>query len=831
MATPGKKILKYPEERMVAAIAAVKEGLGLKKAARQFDVPKTTLLYKVRGVYPEKRKMGPETIFSIEEEKLLSDWVLSTAKAGFPVSKENFLISVTRLARELNKTFKNDIPGRKWYEAFMKRHPEITLRVSQNLTKSRSEVTSEKLENWFQEVEQFLEETNQKDILNHPKRIFNADESAFFLNPKGGKVLAKKGDKNVYNNINNDEKECLTVLITGSAAGIIAPPLVIFRYKRIPNEIAKSIPKDWGVGCSENGWMTCDTFYSYMTNVFYPWAKENTEFPVIFFVDGHCSHLSYHLSEFCQNHGIILIALYPNATHLIQPMDVAVFKTLKASWKEKVLTWRVEHQSEILKRHNFAPLLQRAIDEKVTVTVLENGFRKCGLYPWDPSSAVKIVENRPSNPPTPRDKNDRVLPSKKFDQKRHLAYFESFINSSTLEFFQSSPAGEQFTGPVNDLSLFKVWRKMQQEVSKLDEQANITENNEQEGLFDLSFSNLSEIEMMTNTSLNLDDLLPEYYNQDVLPLEDGADENSPQHSTHDSFKHNSDKTVQQSKLTLPLPISEIPIVINVPSEPNIHTVESTNQEIDEPVTICSESLAPFTNMVFTPQKNSNSSLNIENNCLPSTSKHDSVLIPSPFKRALFYPAEKIETAKKRKTEKIPSVVTSKQWQDYNKKKIEEKEKKLKEKEEKKKLREIKANEKLSLKNTKTKTKKKTSKIHKVDSDISDSEGSLSSDHLSETLTDFEGNLYNVKDYVVTEYEGEFFPGQIEDKRESKDGTEFLISVMAMSGPSGWRWPEKKDVIWYQMKSVVGKIDPPTVANSRGVCLVPAMRKLIAQKKK
>lgn len=50
-------------------------------------------------------------------------------------------------------------------------------------------------------------------------------------------MLAKRGDKTVYNTINNDEKECLTVLLTGSAAGVVAPPLVLFRYKRIPSEI------------------------------------------------------------------------------------------------------------------------------------------------------------------------------------------------------------------------------------------------------------------------------------------------------------------------------------------------------------------------------------------------------------------------------------------------------------------------------------------------------------------------------------------------------------------------------------------------------------------
>lgn len=122
--------------------------------------------------------------------------------------------------------------------------------------------------------------------------------------------------------------------------------MIIFRYKRIPSELSTSVPRHWGIDISEIGWMTSDTFYSYMANIFNPWAKENVSFPIIFFVDGHTSHL--YLSRFCSENQIILIALYPNATHLLQPMDVAVFRSLKSGSKEQVCSWRIRNQHEIL---------------------------------------------------------------------------------------------------------------------------------------------------------------------------------------------------------------------------------------------------------------------------------------------------------------------------------------------------------------------------------------------------------------------------------------------------------------------------------------------------
>lgn len=48
--------------------------------------------------------------------------------------------------------------------------------------------------------------------------------------------------------MNNDEKECLTVVITANAAGDVAPPMIVFRYERIPKELALSVPESWGIG-------------------------------------------------------------------------------------------------------------------------------------------------------------------------------------------------------------------------------------------------------------------------------------------------------------------------------------------------------------------------------------------------------------------------------------------------------------------------------------------------------------------------------------------------------------------------------------------------------
>ena len=48
------------------------------------------------------------------------------------------------------------------------------------------------------------------------------------------------------------------------------------------------------------------------------------------------------------------MALYANATHILQPMDVAVFRTLKENWRQHVHEWRSNHLDDpILKKKDL----------------------------------------------------------------------------------------------------------------------------------------------------------------------------------------------------------------------------------------------------------------------------------------------------------------------------------------------------------------------------------------------------------------------------------------------------------------------------------------------
>lgn len=240
------------------------------------------------------------------------------------------------------------------------------------------------LRNWFDHIRKYATEHKIEDIFKDPRRVLNGDETSFVFDPITKAVVASKGNRNVYLVQKADPKKNVTVLFTFDAEGYMFPPDVILPYKRLSKQVLMSFDPDWGVGKSERGWMDSENFMAYIQNILHSsLVSRNVPLPVIYFVDGHASHTGVEAAELCYELGIILIALYPNATHIMQPADVAIFKPLKNSWAKCVDEWRMMNDGKVFTIEHFGKVLKGAIDQGVSKDTVRSGFRKCGLYPFD----------------------------------------------------------------------------------------------------------------------------------------------------------------------------------------------------------------------------------------------------------------------------------------------------------------------------------------------------------------------------------------------------------------------------------------------------------------
>lgn len=385
---PKGKKRNYDDSTLNLALEEIKESGKIREISRKYGIPKSTLHFKLKNP-THKTTFGPAPVLTAEEEQLLEFWIKEMMRKGFPLNIQDLKQSVYKFLSENPRPnkFKNNYPADGWVRGFLKRHPSIVQRTSEGVTQSSACVSEPNIRKWFAEIHSYLSENNLLNILNDPRRVFNGDESGFQLCPKTGKVLAAKGTKNVYNVETDSAKESLTVMFTFSAAGFSCPPMVVYNYQRIPQKIVEGVPKDWGIGRSDNGWMTSELFFEYIANVYHPYLiQEAIDLPVIYFLDGHKSHLTYNVSKLCKELGIEVIALYPNATRILQPADVAVFRPVKAAWKDATRLWHLENPGEPITKVNFAKVLEVALEKSLKPDTLINGFKTCGLVPFDPDA-------------------------------------------------------------------------------------------------------------------------------------------------------------------------------------------------------------------------------------------------------------------------------------------------------------------------------------------------------------------------------------------------------------------------------------------------------------
>lgn len=66
----------------------------------------------------------------------------------------------------------------------------------------------------------------------------------------------------------------------------------------------------------------------------------------------------------------------------------------------------------------------------------------------------------------------------------------------------------------------------------------------------------------------------------------------------------------------------------------------------------------------------------------------------------------------------------------------------------------------------------------------------------------------LNDFVVIQYEEEYFPGTIKDIETDC----CFVITMQMSGINKWKWPREVDAIWYSFDEINEKIKAPEEAN-------------------
>ena len=380
---------------MVAAVSEVNsDRLGLRESARLYNVPLETLRRRVKGMVTMDCRPGPKTVLTDEEEESkLAQYLLEMCDMGYGLNREGVMglaYSIVERTRRPHP-FKNGSAGRAWFEGFLRRHPKLTIRSPQSLSYCRAvSATKDTISDFFGKLGSLYGKLN---LVLKPMQIFNCDETGITIVFKPGKVIAEVGKKHVYAISAAERGKTHTVLSCVSAAGYVVPPMMIYpRKTQVPDKMREGAFPSTFFKSSESGWVNSELFVEWF--LFFlksiPPAR-----PVILIQDGHGSHVSIELIEIARENDVCLLCLPSHTSHILQPLDVGVFRSFKSNFNKACANYMKAHPGRVVTAEILASMVGQAYPAAFTPVNVLSGFKKTGIYPFNPSS-IDVQQLAPS---------------------------------------------------------------------------------------------------------------------------------------------------------------------------------------------------------------------------------------------------------------------------------------------------------------------------------------------------------------------------------------------------------------------------------------------------
>ena len=123
-----RKRLQWSNKSMETATEAVMNGkTSINKAAVMYNVPCTSLKYRLSGKVVHGTRPGPKRYLNEIEEKELADHLIEAASIGYGKTRREVILITEKVAREKNLLRKDRVSDG-WWKRFKERQPELSLR-------------------------------------------------------------------------------------------------------------------------------------------------------------------------------------------------------------------------------------------------------------------------------------------------------------------------------------------------------------------------------------------------------------------------------------------------------------------------------------------------------------------------------------------------------------------------------------------------------------------------------------------------------------------------------------------------------------------------------
>lgn len=389
------------ESRLAEAVLGVQNGKykSSYEAAKELGLSKDTVTRRVKGGSSRSEARQLQQKLSAVQENVLLKWIKQLTISGYSPGHQ----LLKELAEELRskRTYNLDCPsfdslelppqhllGHEWVPRFIKRHPHLTVVIGRRIESVRMDgATRETCSTWFDAYQKAIQ-----DYGIEKKDEYNMDESGHSIGTMESTRIIIDSTLRTKHQAHPGRQEWISMVECICADGSILPPLGIFKGKNVlQNWIPKEVLGSWFFSANTKGWTSNLHGLEWLKRVFEPAtrAKAGGKYRLLI-CDGHDSHISGSFIAHCLQNRIVLLILPPHTSHLLQPLDVAVFGPLK-----KRLTAALSDLNQAqLVRIQKIEWMEAYIKARADVCHhqnIESAWRGAGLYPFNPQRVFRTL--------------------------------------------------------------------------------------------------------------------------------------------------------------------------------------------------------------------------------------------------------------------------------------------------------------------------------------------------------------------------------------------------------------------------------------------------------
>lgn len=198
----------------------------IRQLARTWNVPVATLFKRIKsGTGNHEHQSGQNTVLTSAQEMELTQLIITLSKRGFPLTRQEiqklaFEFAVRSRIRGFSS--KKQRAGRYWFEGFMERHQNLSVRKPENLSAARAAGMNETVvQAWFAEYKDLI---TKLGIGDQPDRFWNCDETGVTEQFSQGLTVGEVAQP-CYRITPGEKGETTTVLASFNAKGEYCPPI------------------------------------------------------------------------------------------------------------------------------------------------------------------------------------------------------------------------------------------------------------------------------------------------------------------------------------------------------------------------------------------------------------------------------------------------------------------------------------------------------------------------------------------------------------------------------------------------------------------------------